>query len=129
MALIGPDGEQHSHLSKRDVADPAPGSGPHTNYQTKVQFVPQPLPPRAPDKGRWVGPPRGQGPEWPKESTMPTPHEEAVLKAMQRPAEGEPAISARRQAVEALITLIDGELLPDQRRILIQALAVVGMLP
>lgn len=128
MALIGPDGEQRSHLGGREVADPAPGSGPFR------------LPPRGPDKGRWVGPPRGQGPEWPrKESPMPTPHEEAVLKAIEKQqdpdalpagATGTDINYQRRKAAAALRDLLEhANLSNDSRRILMQALGVVAMLP
>lgn len=122
MALMGPDGEQHSHLSKRDVADPAP----------------RPRRAQRPVKGIWVGTRRGEDPAdyaqrylaEQAEANM-TPHEEAVLKAVKQPAQDEAvAAAARRQAAEGLMTLIiEGELLPDQRRLLTQALGVLGTLP
>lgn len=130
MALIGPHGEQHSHLSKRDVADPA-------------------LAPRRaqrPIKGTWVGTRRDEDPAdytqrylaEQAEANM-TAHEEAVLKATaaqkQEVPLGEIAavvarkVEARHKAVEGIVVILEYDLLPDQRRILTQALGVVAMLP
>jgi len=116
MALTGPDGEQHSHLSPRDRM-----LARYDADRARAAKEPPPLPAMRPDRGHWVGP--GSA----KAATPPDSPSPAV-------ADPVPVVSenARHAGIDAISAL--GEILRDQaltrvqKDTIVNAIAVVAAL-
>jgi hypothetical protein len=118
MALTGPDGEQHSHLSPRERM-----LARFDLQRAADAKQPPALPPMRPDRGHWVGPGSSKGIA--DVAGKPAPDAAAAAPA-------EPTAARTHAVIDAMSALgkvlRDRRLTSDQKDVIVQAITVVAQL-
>jgi len=128
MALVGPDGEQHTHVTRRDARDAMLDKV--GGRRAGARSLPAAM---RPDRGRWVGPVMGEDGELHPQRTQYEPDGSPKVTELPSVApSGAPSAAPAHTATEAMIVLAklirdySSSMSPEDKNALVRAMTVVA---